>query len=468
MTRVSLFGGVLGALVAIGGGARPTLAQQPGKPLETLIRLSVWPAPAPKPALRYQLLPELAEMSPGNPIEGYLKCYLEQYRFAFDEAGFGQRMALLSMPLEELPASDPRELGSGALAQADRAARLDKPDWQILPKLKKDGISTQLPDVQALRVVARALQARFRSEVSRDQVGDAMRTAKTMFAMARHWGEHPTLIGTLVGFGCANMAISPLEELLEQPDCPNLYWALTDLPDPFVSLRTGMDCERMWLSSLFRDLSRVTPMSADQLKSFIATMDRLLADSPQKPAGGLATYLAARAKDEQKIRAVRMRLVESGLMEANANAFSPDQVILLDAARECQERFDEIAKTTKFPTPQFEELSERSVAQKPDHAYFVDWLVPPLVNVRRAQARLEQRIALLRHVEALRMHAAEHGGALPAKLSQVSVPLPADPFTGKPFLYERTGNTAHLRGTPPGPAQNNAAFRVHYEITLKN
>ena len=60
-----------------------------------------------------------------------------------------------------------------------------------------------------------------------------------MFAMARHWGEHPTLIGTLVGIGCANMAISPLEELLEQPDCPNFYWALTDLPDPFISLRTA-------------------------------------------------------------------------------------------------------------------------------------------------------------------------------------------------------------------------------------
>ena len=83
--------GVLGVLVAIGTGARPTLARQPDKQPETLIRLSVSPAPAPKPALRYQLLPELKEMNPGNPIEGYLKCYLEQYRFAFDEAGFAER-----------------------------------------------------------------------------------------------------------------------------------------------------------------------------------------------------------------------------------------------------------------------------------------------------------------------------------------------------------------------------------------
>ena len=61
--------------------------------------------------------------------------------------------------------------------------------------------------------------------------------------------------------------------------------------------------------------------------------------------------------------------------------------------------------------------------------------------------RLDQRIALLRHVEALRLYAAEHDGTLPAKLSEVSVPLPDDPFTGKPFRYEVTGNTAHLRGS---------------------
>ena len=63
------------------------------------------------------------------------------------------------MPLEELPGSDSRELRPAALAQADRAARLDNPDWQILQKLKADGIGTPLADVQALRVVARALQA---------------------------------------------------------------------------------------------------------------------------------------------------------------------------------------------------------------------------------------------------------------------------------------------------------------------
>jgi hypothetical protein len=53
--------------------ALPCLADPTSATPETLIRLKVSPAPAPRPALRYQLLPELREMSPGNPIPNYMR-----------------------------------------------------------------------------------------------------------------------------------------------------------------------------------------------------------------------------------------------------------------------------------------------------------------------------------------------------------------------------------------------------------
>jgi hypothetical protein len=93
--------------------------------------------------------------------------------------------------------------------------------------------------------------------------------------------------------------------------------------------------------------------------------------------------------------------------------------------------------------------------------------VPFLSSVRNAQARVDQRIALLRHIEALRLHAAQHNGKLPAKLADVTVPLPVDPFTGKPFRYEVVGNTAHLRGTPPSGMEKVPAFNIHYEVILQ-
>src|SRR5439155_20016442 len=53
-------------------------AAQPATPAEMVIALNVRPMPAPRPALRYLLLPELGEMTPGNPIPGYLRCMLDQ------------------------------------------------------------------------------------------------------------------------------------------------------------------------------------------------------------------------------------------------------------------------------------------------------------------------------------------------------------------------------------------------------
>ena len=98
-------------------------------------------------------------------------------------------------------------------------------------------------------------------------------------------------------------------------------------------------------------------------------------------------------------------------------------------------------KTMSFPVWQVEALAARAQTAKKKPALFADlWCRPGAV--RRSQARLDQRIALLRHVEALRLYAAEHNGTLPAKLSEVSVPLPVDPFTGKPFRYELSGDTA--------------------------
>src|SRR5262249_39119473 len=155
-----------------------------------------------------------------------------------------------------------------------------------------------LPDVQAVRALARALVVRFKSELASGRIDDSIRTAKTLFAMAHHLGEHPTLIGNLVGIAIASMAINPLEELLQLPDCPNLYWALTNLPDPLVSIKRGMEGERLTIWGFTRDLDSTRPMSADEIKKFIAHVQ--LAGGNEgvfASKGGIRGYLDARTKD---------------------------------------------------------------------------------------------------------------------------------------------------------------------------
>jgi hypothetical protein len=416
---------------------------------------------APRPALRYQLLPELGELNPGNPIPAYLKCFMEQQHFFFNKQSEDDREKYLNLPLADLPAAALRNYGGSALKQADWAARLDTPDWQILLKVKTDGFGLLLPDVQQLRRLAAALKVRFRAEVAECRFDDAIRTAKTMFAMARHLGEHPTVIGDLVGIAISSIAISVLDEMLQQPGCPNLYWALTNLPDPLVDLRQGFQGERVFITAEFTraglDTSR--PMTQPQLDKTVQYFGLLLAGGSGKIPERYQNYLDTRVKDEAVVRAARRRLVESGLPADQVQMFLPMQVILLDEKLTYEVRRDELLKLMTLPLWEIE--ARIGAVRKPQPPALFDEVVSALEKVRWAQARLQQRIALLRHVEAVRLYATAHDGRPPAQLSEVPVPLPDDPVTGKPFSYKVQGQTAYLQGAPlPG-------FHVRYEVTVK-
>lgn len=448
------------AILAVPCRAEPTIT-----PTETLIPLTVEPMAAPRPALRHLLLPDLLELQPGNPIQNYLVCMLQE-QFLFEGDAVVRRDKLLAQPLKEFPAKELEDYGGAGLRLADRAARMDKPDWQILLKVKTDGIGLLLPDVQQMRQMAAALQVRFRAELALGHFDKALGTARTMFALSRHMGEHPTLIGDLVAIAIAFITIAPLEEMLEQPGCPNLYWALTDLPCPMVSLRGGMDGERALIRAELPGLTDRVPMTTEQLRTVIDRLDKLFRFEvfPTKHKS-VRLYLDARLKEKDALKSARRRLVEVGVPEERLLSFPDYQVLLLDERREYEEQRDEVMKLITLPAWQGEALAPK---KKPDRSqWLLASLVPAIDKVRRAQGRLEQRIGMLRHVEALRMYAAAHDGKLPAKLSDCPVPLPDDPFSGKPFRYQVEGNTAHLRGTAPPGAENQPGFNVHYAVTIR-
>jgi hypothetical protein len=91
--------------------------------------------------------------------------------------------------------------------------------------------------------------------------------------------------------------------------------------------------------------------------------------------------------------------------------------------------------------------------------------LPALNKAMQAEARLERKLAALRVIAALRLHAASKG-ELPEKLEQIKeVPLPSDPITGKPFEYQRDGPAATLSSRIPGDPPTISGLR--YRITLR-
>ena len=117
--------------------------------------------------------------------------------------------------------------------------------------------------------------------------------------------------------------------------------------------------------------------------------------------------------------------------------------------------YDEGAKWFAFPFPQGmrglreQDLGMRKVKESENGAGHVIalLLLPALQKVYEAHYRLQRRIEGLRCVEAVRMYAALHG-KLPDALEDIKdVPIPEDPMTGRPFLYEKEGDTANLSFT---------------------
>jgi hypothetical protein len=84
-----------------------------------------------------------------------------------------------------------------------------------------------------------------------------------------------------------------------------------------------------------------------------------------------------------------------------------------------------------------------------------------------AKVRLQQHFAMLTVAEGVRAYAAENGGKLPASLDAVKLPMPVDPVTGKPFVYEMKDGKATVRATPPATMKDSPAHNRVYEITIR-
>ena len=254
--------------------------------------------------------------------------------------------------------------------------------------------------------------------------------------------------------------------MVQQPGCPDLYWALTDLPCPLVDLHKGMQGDRIGVAATLRPIRDDSPMTDAEIAAFVGRFSGILSFARERaglPPRSPRAWLNARVKEKGRVHAARRRLVVAGFSDKLVDHFPPAQVILLDEKRDYEIRRDDRCKVLALPL--WEVVAPNGIGERTDdgHGLFAE-LLPNVIKLRVAQGRLEQQIALLRLVEALRLHAAGHDGKLPARLSDIGVPLPVDPFTAKPFAYEVEGTRAHLRG---GSLRVKApGADVRYEVDL--
>src|SRR5260370_23415489 len=130
-------------------------------------------------------------------------------------------------------------------AAVEAGAHREHGDWELLDGLRKKGFQALLgEDIQRVRRLIQLVNVRIRYYEAEGKIDKALKDLQTGYTMARHTGQSPTLIGSLVGVALAAIMTERLDELLQQPNVPSLDWPLTHLPPSPGTMRPAVEGDR--------------------------------------------------------------------------------------------------------------------------------------------------------------------------------------------------------------------------------
>jgi hypothetical protein len=448
------------------------------------IPLVLHPTSAPSPALKFPLLPELRDTIPGNAVTHYRQALKIMKRDVPPQSEWYQIVdKWLAAPLKDFPRE---EVGAflkqceTTFQEVEAGARSENCDWGLTEELRKKGIATLLPDVQEMRTIAVLLQVRIRYELAEGRPDKAAQTLQIGFAVSRHLAEEPTLISALVGMAGAGLMENRLEEFIQQPNAPNLYWSLTDLPRPFIDLRKAMQGERVGAYGTFPGMAEMAadlnakPFAPKRIETFVKLIE--VFNPEQNPIRQMQNRVLLAQRLLAQHEADKATLIAEGRPKELVDAMPHFQVGLLVALQEYDQLLDELLKWRSLPywqsQPEIAKWTKR-IKELPDNRNspaipLARLMLPRIEKVYAAHVRIDRRIAALRCVEAVRLYAAAHDGKLPQSLEEIKdAPVPLDPVSGKPFDYKLVGDRAFMSCTPfPGAPADNANTPT-YELSIQ-
>ena len=465
------------------------------QPDPTLVKkFTVTPAAEPRPALTYTLLPTLREKTPGNAALAYLRAFTtrppakvgddakkhEAATTKFEEAAV-EKLNISKLESHLQPYST-------LFRELDKASHCDRCEWELLPRRGDDGIGLMLIEVQPAREAVRYLGLKVKLELKQNHYPEAAKWLTVGFQTAKHHGEAGVLIQMLVGLATENTLLERVEDWIARPDSPNLYWALTALPRPLIDSRIVFEGEAIFFDIMSPEHFVITqkPMTAEQANRILD--ERLAkAKNPEKSIFGpdldLTTLSKFVAKTDRAgyikfhFANAKNDLLARGHTAKELDAMPQAQVLLLQGYERFLELRDDQRKYLGLPYPDAEAGLKRHLEkQKKMHAdnetdavlAFYMLTLPATERVFFASARTERKVAALRVIEAIRLHAATTNGQLPAKLADITtVPVPDDPVRNKPFDYTSTGNTFTLSAPVPFGDEPRRYNVCSYAITLK-
>jgi hypothetical protein len=470
-------------------GPQAVRAQSPPQASPTTI--VVRPAIDPVPALKHRLVPERKALVSGNAALLYYRALLsvmeQRPSLANKEKDEEQIASWVSGPITEIPRDKARQLleqFQTALNEVEVGATRSSCDWEF--DQRKEGYYLLLPEIQESRTLARLVALRARLAILDGKIDEAVHWIETGLVMGRHVGQGPIVIQALVGIAIDFTMLRDLEDLIQAPGAPSLYWALADRPRPFVDMRYPMEGERYMLEKELPGLGELDrgPWSLQEAQRFVGELESklfpLVAGESDSGSGsapgqmpGLGRRLGIAAVAAKIYPQAKRALLARGRPAALVEAMPVVQVAALYSMEQYRRLRDECYKWMNVPYWQsydrisrpWQTAAEQRLAN-PLLTLF-SMVTPALGSVRLASVRLERQLDALQCVEAIRLYAAAHGGKLPETLNVMTeAPAPIDPATGKAFAYKLEGNSATLSAPAPPGGPDIPTYRVNYVLKL--
>jgi hypothetical protein len=303
--------------------------------------------------------------------------------------------------------------------------------------------------------------------------------------MGRHVSQGPFLIQSLVGVAFSAILARPMEDLIQAPGMPSLYWALANRPRPFIDLSPALEGERFLLEREFPQLRELdgVPWSVEKARRFADELQtklfRYAGMSPADPSGtgspGLNDWshrLGLAALVAQAYPEAKRALIAQGRPPAQVEAMPTLQVAALYTYQSYQAFRDDVFKWAGFTYYQAFEQTESAwqrchadMQRRPFLKLFT-MLMGAIRPAYLAVARVDRQLDAIQCIEAIRIYASAHQ-RFPTRLEEIAeAPVPIDPLTGRPFEYRLDGETATLSAPYPPGAPHHPLYRIHYELKL--
>jgi hypothetical protein len=414
--------------------------------------LTITPAAAPVPALKYQLLPPMREIKSGNAKTHYDNVMTAMQAIIDDHPDVPVQVnRWVDQPIGELPIERVNRLLNEhygkAFDELAKATRQSYCDWQLD---LSQGFDLVLPPLSRYREVAKALALRARIAAFEGRYDEALADLQNGFALSRDIGNAPVVVYTLVGVAIQAMMLNEVNQIATMADSPNAYWAVTSLPRPLIDIQKGIAGERRMLATLFDGLEPIlrgefskglTPgQRTERNKAVIKQINSRWSEGMKGPAAALLmTYGKAREA-----------LAKTGYDKDAINDIPPIEVVVWYEYRRNRAWRDEMDKSFALPFhqawPRYRQAEQRFEGRPREQWGVLDLLTPAIGRAYFITTRTERDLVATATIESIRHHLATHGGQPPKSLDELELPALDDPVTGKPFGYEVNDRTITLIG----------------------